>query len=438
MLRWVFLAGLFQVACLQTEPIELSPDASDGDANDGARQEVAEPAETTVEVAPETVGVEPCIAVTPSRIAFGAHPIGESAVVLVDLTSCGDGPLVVSEIALTNDGGGQYSIDVAEVPATLIPGETMSVRVVFTPTTLANIDGAGNGIPTEGELTIVSDAPSGRLSIPIEGYGGELGCPIAVIRVAEGDEVLPQTLLHLDGSASTAPGGTIEGYEWTVVQPNGSVSVFMPSASQVAPTFEANVIGFYTFRLNVIDSFGNRSCAPAEYEVLALQAQPIHVEVIWDTPGDANQNDTGSAGIGPGSDVDLHFLSPKANGELFGTYDCHWDNAQPDWGAPGPDNDPRLDRDDSDGSGPENLSVDAPEQGARYQVTAHYFDDWGYGDSVVTVRIYIYGELRDQWSTTLTMNDQWDTHYIDWPSGTVTRIGDGAPQIKQTIYDINR
>ena len=60
-------------------------------------------------------------------------------------------------------------------------------------------------------------------------------------------------------------------------------------------------------------------------------------------------------------------------------------------------------------------------------------DDWGYGKVYATVRVYIYGTLRDQWEDVELINDElWDTHFIDWPTGVVTRIGTpAAPQIWQ-------
>ena len=79
------------------------------------------------------------------------------------------------------------------------------------------------------------------------------------------------------------------------------------------------------------------------------------------------------------------------------------------------------------------MTLKAPEDGARYQVSVHYYDDWGYGDSEVTLRVYVYGILRDEWSATLTSDDQWDAQYIDWPSGVVTRIGEGAPRITPDV-----
>jgi hypothetical protein len=128
--------------------------------------------------------------------------------------------------------------------------------------------------------------------------------------------------------------------------------------------------------------------------------------------------------------VDLHFLHPKAYGQYFDwSYDCYWDNIMPEWGIFSPSDNPRLDRDDTDGAGPENLNVNVPEQGVRYQVGVHYWNDWGYGNSFATVRVYIYGVLRDQWADVeLTNDDMWDSHYIDWPSGAVQRIG-SSPRI---------
>ena len=259
-------------------------------------------------------------------------------------------------------------------------------------------------------------------------------CPVAVITVAQGDEVQPQTRLELDGSNSIAGSGEVTGWEWSVEQPQGSVSVFVPSSYVADPSFEVNVIGTYTFRLKVFDALGTVSCSEAEYVVNVTSDDAIHVELLWNTPGDPDQSDTGSGGgFSAGSDVDLHFLHPRANGVYFDwTYDCYWESPTQEWGFFGPSDNPNLDRDDTDGAGPENLNVGVPEQNVRFQVGTHYWSDWGYGYSLATVRIYIYGVLRDQWPDVRIVNgDMWDSHYVDWPSGFVTRITapGGGPRI---------
>ncbi|HRE88229.1 MAG TPA: hypothetical protein PK095_03730 [Myxococcota bacterium] len=260
-------------------------------------------------------------------------------------------------------------------------------------------------------------------------------CPTAVIRVAQGDEVLPQTRLELDGGDSIGSvNGEVTAWKWSVIQPSGSVSTFMPSPFVRNPSFETNVVGTYTFRLEVFDADGTRSCNIAEYTVTVTSDDAIRVELLWRTPGDPDESDTGgTASFSAGSDVNLHFLHPSANGAYFDwTYDCYWENTNPEWGFFGPSDNPRLDRDDTDGAGPENLNVATPQQGMRFQVGTHYWNDWGYGDAFATIRVYIYGVLRDQWADVrITNGDMWDSHYIDWPSGTVTRItGEGgAPRI---------
>jgi len=86
-----------------------------------------------------------------------------------------------------------------------------------------------------------------------------------------------------------------------------------------------------------------------------------------------------------------------------------------------------LDRDDTDGAGPENLNLSQPEFGATYRVAAHYWDAWGFGGSKATIRVYIYGQLREQWANVqLVQGDLWDALTIGWPSQAVTRITSGG------------
>ena len=56
-----------------------------------------------------------------------------------------------------------------------------------------------------------------------------------------------------------------------------------------------------------------------------------------------------------------------------------------------PDN-PSLDRDDTDGAGPENVNLGQPEN-VCYEIGVHYWAAHGFGNSFATVRIYLYGTL---------------------------------------------
>jgi hypothetical protein len=241
------------------------------------------------------------------------------------------------------------------------------------------------------------------------------------------------------GSQSFAATGSISKYEWSVVAPPGSVSVFLPSAAAPDPTFEVNVAGTYIFRLKVWDEENTESCLEAEYQVLVIPDEAIHVELLWVTPNDPDETDTGPEA---GSDLDLHFTHQFAVGSVdvdgdgenepwfHSFYDCFWFNTFPNWGSFNPtvDDDPGLDRDDTDGGGPENMNLNVPENGLTYKVGVHYWHDHGMGLANATVRVYIHSVLVFQVEgVTLVNNDMWEVATVAWPSGQVSPItGNGG------------
>ena len=205
---------------------------------------------------------------------------------------------------------------------------------------------------------------------------------------------------------------------FAVDQPIGSQSSFIPSDAFPNPTFEANVAGEYTFYLEVWDEKGKKSKFPWKMSVMVLPADSLHIELLWHTPADPDEMDEGPEA---GADMDLHFALETGNGQpepwFNQPFDVFWFNAHPNWGSMDPtvDDDPGLDRDDTDGAGPENLNLDAPANGATYRVGVHYWHDHDYGDSLATVRIYIYGALVAEFAdVNLTHHDLWDVATIHW------------------------
>ena len=113
-------------------------------------------------------------------------------------------------------------------------------------------------------------------------------------------------------------------------------------------------------------------------------------------------------------------------------YDCFWFNAYPDWADYGAAGDPGLDRDDTDGAGPENINLDGPEDGAVYPIGVHNWDDHGYGNSFATVRVYVYNVLvYEAANVELQSKDMWCVASLAWPSGEITPCLDdaGGPHI---------
>jgi hypothetical protein len=166
---------------------------------------------------------------------------------------------------------------------------------------------------------------------------------------------------------------------------------------------------------------------PAEVEVFVNPDEAIHIELLWNTANDPDQTDNGPIA---GADLDLHFAHPLAVGGFDGDgdgqpdgwfdlpFDTFWYNEQPNWGSidPAVDDDPSLDRDDTDGAGPENVNLNIPENNTRYKVGVHYWKDHGFGPSFVTVRVFIFGvlvfELTD---VELVNHDMWTVTHIEWP-----------------------
>lgn len=264
------------------------------------------------------------------------------------------------------------------------------------------------------------------------------GCPLAVIGVQEGEEVLPQTTLHLKGDQSIPGSGTITSYLWSVDQPPENLFGILPSENYPNPQHEVNVVGDYTYCLDVCDGTACSSDAACQTtacrKVTVCGCGYLHIELTWHTPADDDPWDTGPFA---GADMDLHFMHPNAepldggpdDGWFDVPWDCFWFNAEPsetDWKV-------RLDRDDKDGAGPENLNLEL-EQDAdplTYRIAVHYWKDHGFGVSYPRVKVYLLGNLvfdRDLLAldTPLSQCDLWEVATFQYPDGIVTPVSDRA------------
>ena len=202
--------------------------------------------------------------------------------------------------------------------------------------------------------------------------------------------------------------------------------------------------GQYLFKLTVYDDNNTPSCTADEAELVVIPDESIHIELTWNTPNDPDQTDVGPDA---GADLDLHFVHPFASGpdvdgdgEADGwfdqPFDCFWFNPSPQWASfdPAIDDDPGLDRDDTDGAGPENLNLNIPEHDKTYKVGVHYWADHGYGTSYASLYVYIYSELVYSVEDVALENyDMWEALTIDWPSAEVNPIGDGQQIIPEYI-----
>lgn len=378
----------------------------------------------------------PCLKISPSRVDFGGKHVGQQGSQDLRLENCGTQIVKVHNVEIESDPIGAYDLNLPILPLELPAGSYKTLTVFYSPTMVSLLDSSGAPIKDISNLKVSSNAFIPNYDVELTGYGVDGNCPTPVITVSQGDEVAPQALLNLSARNSTTSNGFINRWEWSVIQPQGSASIFIPTFSRQDVTFETNVVGEYIFRLKVWNSQGIESCSQAEKIVKVISDAAIRVELLWNTPGDRDQTDEGmySNFQSVGTDVDLHFVRPTSMYEFFGFFDCHWLNPNPDWGSRGLIHDPALDRDDTDGAGPENLNMKQPEN-LEYRIGVHYWDDWGYGLSYATIKIYIYGQLREQWANVpLSMYDLWDAFVISWPSQQIIRMGNGVnPEIYQVF-----
>ncbi len=390
----------------------------------------------------DALGPQPCLQVSPNVLDFGGVIPGNTAELQVKLCNCGPSALAVTGLALAATAISEFSIDQAALyadqqiagpppvsasnPLALAPAQCVPVTVGYAP---QDITPTGTA-PDTATLVIASSAGV-MAQILMTGSGVTYTCPTPVVTVNEGQEVIPQTLLHLVGSKSYVPGvaNGVKKYLWSTKQPPGSNQPLVPGPDFPNPTLLANTAGEYIFCLEVWDGGGVKGCNPACEMVLVVPNDAVHIELLWDTPADDDQSDKGP---GVGADMDLHLAHPMANcddvdcdGEpdpwFSKPFDAYWFNPMPDWGKPGQsDDDPSIDLDDTDGAGPENLTMHQPEgtvaSPVAYSLGVYYQNDHGFGTSYAMVSVFIEGSLAVQTpKVQLAHGDMWYVGKLWWP-----------------------
>ena len=207
--------------------------------------------------------------------------------------------------------------------------------------------------------------------IEIEETGPEAICPPPV-------DVRPLTTTNLTGDA--IDDGEIVRYRWQLVDaPDGSAARSPTPADAQTTQFTPDIAGEYTLQLAVTDDSGNSAICTTL--VRAVNSEGLRVEMFWDTPS---------------TDMDVHLMNPE--GTRWRTEQtCYYGNCVPRnrWGGPGEEDDPRLDIDDTDGFGPENINVAQPLPG-RYTVAV---DAYSGNAGRVTVNIYCGSDTTEPQAT---------------------------------------
>jgi hypothetical protein len=94
-----------------------------------------------------------------TALRFGAVGVGETETLLVNLTNNGSTSVTLSEINLSN---AEFNASIASLPTVLASGQSVSVSIVFTPTTSGW---------TSGTIAFVSNASNPTLKLVVNGTG---------------------------------------------------------------------------------------------------------------------------------------------------------------------------------------------------------------------------------------------------------------------------
>jgi hypothetical protein len=266
-------------------------------------------------------------------------------------------------------------------------------------------------------LEIDSDDPT-QASISISLQGGAVVNHPPSCTCQTSTEVAPGDTLTLSSLASCSdPDGQPLQYTWSVVsRPPGSTSPIVVDAGgarfliDLATTPETP----YAFQVTASDPAGlSASCVVTAY---AIPRAALHVELVWSTGG---------------NDVDLHLLNAAgsanpmaATGWFSPTNDCYYTDCAGtglNWGDA--TQSPRLDIDDSNGYGPENISIARPASGT-YTVGPTTTATRAPGRRMPSRASIAMARWRNESAPQplIATGFFWDVARIDWPGCTVTPL----------------
>ncbi len=356
----------------------------------------------------------PVMAVDPQSLDFGTVAVNTTATAQIRVTNMGTGDGVIDSLNLQSHGGSATMNDdfysTTSFPLTVpVDGEAM-IEVVFAPKT------AG----MKADTLVLAANQMDPLQVTVTGEGiipqGDLVCAPArvdfgkVERGSTADQMV--TCTAQGGPVRLISAATQDSAIFPLANTPTTEDLMANDSRMIGVRFVSmGMLGARQGTLQVMYSGANGPATAtvnlvAEVEEPPPTATAISLQLTWNT------NRT---------DLDIHFLRPRAIpfSPLGG--DCYFANMTPDWGMRGytPD-DCFLDRDDIDGLGPEivNLTETAP---GDYQIWVHYFQDNRVGPTNATVDVYIGGQQVGSFTRpNMNCNDMWFVGTISWngTSGT--------------------
>lgn len=363
-----------------------------------------DPRQPFAEVLIQALAAGPHLCVEPPLLNFGDVVVGQERVLEVALSNCGLVPWTLETTTLRESDAAtlEYALlNPPPVPQVYAPGDAFTAQVRYRPAA-QRVDA--------GSLDFAADLISN--SVLLTGKGGPPSC-VAVAPVANAGADLasrPLGTVTLDGRASSSPRPGGVTHQWRILSQPANAGGALSSATIARPELTTPIAGDYVLELVVRDS-ANCQSAPDTVTVHAAPDARLHILVTW------------SQEFG---DVDTHFVGP--GGTFWTRGDTFFGNRTPDWGAGNTvaadgssANDPRLDKDDTWGRGPENVNQDVLFDG-DFQVKLHYYCSRrtfgsSYGDATATVMVFVDGLERYSGTVTMRQRDVFDAATVRVSAG---------------------
>jgi hypothetical protein len=276
--------------------------------------------------------------------------------------------------------------------------------------------------PTTPHVVIPLAASARRAPVAVAEICG-VGPPEPAV-CARPDEIAPLDRVYFSGVNSYDPNNALPlSYAWEVVDvPPNTDPELLALQGETTDSFSLIAIlpGDYRVRLRVRNQDGVTSGIGATSDVTftVVPQSRFHVQLVWDHPR---------------NDMDLHLVYADGDPRVYhADYDCFWKQCHPGCTTEVPDpcdspvhwftdetiwemGNPRLDIDDTNGLGPENINIDRPRPGT-YHVYVHYYGlvQGDEGPTQVTVRLYLDGILRHEFRRVLNIDEMWAAAQIEW------------------------
>jgi hypothetical protein len=360
----------------------------------------------------------PQLTVDPAQCDFGDVGVGVRAFCDLSLGNTGNQELAINNVRFTDETpapdvfGNESPFP---IPTYISPGTAVSVRFYAVPNTTGEITG---GLVLES-----TDPEKPTVTVPFIVRGAESPTAIARVKSINGaanssptPAIEPLDDVVISGDQSVGQGGaTITGYAWEIVSkpPESSVTLSAPNGMDTGFRFSSaqgivnglDVAGTFVVRLTVTDSNGAVSQNDARVTLNAVPTEGLHIQLSWSAPVD---------------DIDLH-LGKGNNPDWCSTNDCYFSNCTfsgPNWdGQSGfTAGDPKLDIDDLNGFGPENINIDTPVNGS-YVIGVHAYSgnpNPTFTPTDVTVKIFVGGALAEEiYGHLQSKNDFWEVARVD-------------------------